>query len=145
VVAFGGLIINIVGLRILYGGKGHSLNIRGAWLHVFTDALGSIGAIVAGLLIWLFGWNWADPAISVLIGLLVIFSSWRLFKETVQVLIWTITSGMVALSVNAVVADRAAGDTILNDIQTRLYDRFSIEHTTIQIETEQHEEHPLPI
>lgn len=92
---------------------------------MLTDALGSVGAIVAGALIWAFGWNWAHPVASVLIGLLVIYSSWALLKKTVAVLmegapghidvekvrspiqsidgvhdlhVWTITSGIVALS-----------------------------------------------
>jgi cobalt-zinc-cadmium efflux system protein len=85
-IATGGLVINLIGLRILSAGRSQSLNLRGAWLHVLTDALGSIGAIGAGLFIWVFGWAWADPAASVLIGLLVIYSSWSLLKETVAVL-----------------------------------------------------------
>ncbi|MGH7458092.1 MAG: cation diffusion facilitator family transporter, partial [Longimicrobiaceae bacterium] len=85
-IAVGGLAINLIGLWILNAGKGESLNVRGAWLHVLSDALGSVGAILAGGLIWAFGWNWADPAASVTIGLLVLYSSWALLKETVAVL-----------------------------------------------------------
>ena len=59
---------------------------RGAWLHVLTDALGSLQAIVAGALIWIFGWHWVDPVASVLIGLLVIYSSWSLIRQSVAVL-----------------------------------------------------------
>ena len=70
-IATGGLVINIVGLVILSGGRKGSLNMRGAWLHVLTDALGSVQAIAAGALIWAYGWAWADPVASVLIGLLV--------------------------------------------------------------------------
>ena len=127
-IAAGGLLVNLVSLRLLAGGREDSLNMRGAWLHVATDALGSVGAIVAGLLVWRFGLNWADPAVSVLIAGLVAFSSWRLLRETVDVLmesapphvdvaqirralsdvegvasvhdlhVWSIGSGMVALS-----------------------------------------------
>lgn len=127
-IAAGGLAINLIGLWILSGGRNESLNVRGAWLHVLTDALGSVGAILGGAAVWAFGWAWADPAVSILIGLLVIFSSWNLLKETVSVLmesapgsvdvdavreeiaaapgvtgvhdlhVWSITSGMVALS-----------------------------------------------
>ena len=105
-----------------------NLNMQGAWLHVLTDALGSLQAIVAGALIWKFGWYWVDPVASVLIGLLVIYSSWSLIRQSVTVLmegprghidvdkvrtallelphvsnvhdlhVWTITSGFVALS-----------------------------------------------
>lgn len=61
-IAVGGLLINLAGLWILNAGKSESLNIRGAWLHVLTDAIGSVGAIVAGALIWAFSWNWVGPA-----------------------------------------------------------------------------------
>ena len=127
-IAAGGLLVNLVSLRLLAGGREDSLNMRGAWLHVATDALGSVGAIVAGLMVWRFGLNWVDPAVSVLIAGLVAFSSWRLLRETVDVLmesapphvdvaqirralsdvegvafvhdlhVWSIGSGMVALS-----------------------------------------------
>ena len=131
--AAGGLVVNLAGLWILNAGRGESLNMRGAWLHVLTDALGSVGAIVGGALIYFFGWSWADPAVSVLIGLLVLYSSWGLLKESVAVLmegtpgqidvdavrdaiasvpavrgvhdlhVWSITSGMVALSAHVTV------------------------------------------
>jgi cobalt-zinc-cadmium efflux system protein len=137
-IAVGGLLVNLAGLWILSGGRGESLNVRGAWLHVLTDALGSVGAIVAGVLVWTLNWNWADPAISVLIGLLVIYSAWSLLKESVAVLmestpgridvdelrdamravpgvqavhdlhVWTITSGMDSLSAHVVTAAHAA-------------------------------------
>src|SRR6185295_6742152 len=85
-IAVGGLLVNLAGLWILHGGRADSLNMRGAWLHVLTDALGSVQAIAAGVLIWAFGWNWVDPAASVLISLLVIYSAWSLLKEATAVL-----------------------------------------------------------
>jgi cobalt-zinc-cadmium efflux system protein len=85
-IAVGGPVVNVFALWILRAGRDQNLNVRGAWLHVLTDALGSVGAIVAGMLIWAFAWNWADPVISVLIGLLVVYSSWRLVMESVHVL-----------------------------------------------------------
>jgi cobalt-zinc-cadmium efflux system protein len=127
-IAVGGLLVNLAGLWILNAGKSDSLNVRGAWLHVLSDALGSVGVIVAGALIWGLGWNWADPVASIVISLLVLYSAWALLKETVAVLmeeapghidvdevrdaiiavpsvlavsdlhVWTITSGMVSLS-----------------------------------------------
>jgi cobalt-zinc-cadmium efflux system protein len=133
-IAAGGLVVNLVTLFILSGGAGHSLNVRGVWLHVLTDTLGSAGAIVAAVLIWLFAWNWADPVISFVIALLVIYSAWRLVQESVAVLmesaprgidvdqvrdaivstrgvaavhdlhVWTITSGFDALSAHVVLA-----------------------------------------
>ena len=107
---------------------------HGAWLHLLTDALGSVAALAAGGLIWAFGWNWADPVASMLIGLLVIYSSWNLVKQAIAILmestpghldvdavrsamasapgvcevhdlhIWTITSGMESLSAHVVLA-----------------------------------------
>jgi cobalt-zinc-cadmium efflux system protein len=161
VIAGGGLAVNLAGLWILNSGRHQNLNVRGAWLHVLTDALGSVGAIVGGLLIWSFGWYWADPAVSVLIGLLVIYSSWALLRETLAVLmeqaprsidvnrveeamtsvegvsdvhdlhVWSITSGMVALSAHLRV-EPGNEMRILNDIGGALREQFGIEHTTIQ-------------
>ena len=169
-IALGGLAINLIGLWILNAGRDESLNVRGAWLHVLTDALGSVGAIVAGALIWTLGWNWADPAASVLIGILVLYSSWALLKETVAVLmegapgnvnvdevresiravpgvqevhdlhVWTITSGMVAMSGHVVVDDGHYGQAILQEIRKPLHDRFGIDHCTIQLEHADFEE-----
>jgi len=85
-VASGGLLVNAAGLWILRTGNDSNLNMRGAWLHVLTDALGSLQAIVAGALIWAFGWYWVDPVASVLIGLLVIYSSWSFIRQSVAVL-----------------------------------------------------------
>ena len=165
-IAVGGLTVNLVGLWILNDGKGESLNVRGAWLHVLTDALGSVGAIVGGALIWLFGWNWADPLVSVLIGILVIFSSWALLKESVAVLmegvpgnvdvdevrsamasvpgvravhdlhVWSITSGLVALSSHVLVSEGESWNGLLSSLRRTLHDRFGIEHTTLQLEIE---------
>jgi len=163
-IAAGGLVVNIVSLLILGGGSHENLNIRGAWLHVATDALGSVGAIAAGLFIWLFGWNWVDPVTSVLIGVLVIHSSWRLLRESVSVLmesaprgidvdavrqallsadgvsavhdlhVWTITSGMPALSVHVVTVNPASDPRLLQRLRDLLHDRFGVDHVTIQIE-----------
>src|SRR3954468_4051812 len=80
-IAFGGLLVNALGAAILHGGREHSLNVRGAWLHLITDALGNVGVIAGGILVWALGWYWADPAVSVLIGLLVIWSSWGLLRD----------------------------------------------------------------
>lgn len=163
-IAVGGLLVNLAGLWILNAGRGESLNVRGAWLHVLTDALGSVGAIAAGGLIWAFGWNWADPVASALIGILVLYSSWALLKETVAVLmegtpghidvdqvrdtiravpgvravhdlhVWTITSGMVAMSGHVVVDEDQYGAAMLRRVRALLHDRFEIDHATIQLE-----------
>lgn len=163
-VAAGGLLVNLISLQILSGGKNDNLNIRGAWLHVLTDALGSVQAIVAGGLIWAYGWTWADPVASVLIALLVIYSAWDLLRETVGVLmegtprhidvdevrdcliclpgvlavhdlhIWTITSGMESLSVHVVVDEGQSYSAALTEVRAILHRRFGIDHMTVQIE-----------
>ena len=169
-VAVGGLAVNLVSLWILNAGRGANLNVRGAWLHVLTDALGSVGAILAGLLVWSFGWNWADPAISVLIGLLVVYSSLGLLRESVAVLmegtpsgidvndvrdsiqavpgvagvhdlhVWAITSGMHALSAHVTAEDPSRHGPLLKDLRKVVHDRFHIDHVTIQLEPEELEE-----
>lgn len=164
VVAVGGLLVNGLGLLILHTGRDQSLNLQGAWLHVLSDALGSVGAISAGALIWAFGWRWADPAASVVIGLLVVRSAWSLVREAVAVLmegapghinvdevraalgeaegvesvhdlhVWTITSGLVALSCHVCAHDHVATRELLGRLQELLRTRFGIDHVTIQIE-----------
>lgn len=169
-VAAGGLLINLISLRILSGGKNDNVNMRGAWLHVLTDALGSVQAIVAGGLIWAYGWAWADPVASVLISLLVIYSAWGLLRETVGVLmegaprhidvdevrdcliclpgvlavhdlhIWTITSGMESLSVHVVLEEGRSYGDALAEVRAILHRRFGIDHMTVQIEPVELEE-----
>ena len=169
-IAIGGLLVNLASLAILRGGRQENLNIRGAWLHVVMDALGSVGAIVAGGLISLFGWYLADPIASVLIVLLVIYSAWHLLSEAVSVLmesaprgidvdqvreamldiadvtgvhdlhVWTITSGFDSLSAHVVIGDGARHAEVLSRLRERLYERFGIDHVTIQIEPEDFEE-----
>ena len=87
IIAFGGLIVNIIAAKLLHGDHKHDLNMRAAWLHVMGDLLGSVTAIVAGVLIVAFGWLWADPVCSVLISLIIIFGAWRLIIESVNVLL----------------------------------------------------------
>jgi cobalt-zinc-cadmium efflux system protein len=175
IVALGGLLVNLSGLWILRCGRQESLNVHGAWLHILTDALGSIGAVLAGGLIWAFGWNWCDPAISVLIGVLVIYSAWRLVAESVAVLmegapkgidvddvrqailetpgvvsmhdlhVWTITSALESLSAHVVAADGQPFAELLTSLQQALSQRFGISHVTIQIEPANHNEHYGPI
>ena len=172
-VATGGLVVNLLGLWALSGGHKHSLNLRGAWLHVLTDALGSAQAIVAGLLILWFGWLWVDPLASVLIAILVAWSSWSLLRDSVAVLmegspahidvdevrsvlmahptvieihdlhIWTITSGHETLSAHVVVEPEPSSD-LLPRLQATLLERFGIEHVTLQIECTACEVHCLP-
>lgn len=163
-VATGGLLINLVGLWILEGGREHSLNVRGAWLHVASDTLASVGVIGAGLGIWAFGWTWLDPTVSIGVSVLVLWSAWNLVREALDVLmeavpghldpeairdallavpgvsalhclhVWTIGSGEVSLSSHLVVDREHEPERLLADVRDRLGDRFQIEHTTIQLE-----------
>ena len=164
-VASGALCVNLIGLFILHGGRAN-LNVRGAWLHVLNDALGSLGAIGAGLAIWSLGWRWADPAASLLISALVLYSAWHLLREAVDVLmetaprhldvdeirdalarvpsvlgvhdlhVWSIGSGEVSLSSHVVTHPSAQGSELLGGIYDLLGSRFGIDHATIQIEHE---------
>jgi cobalt-zinc-cadmium efflux system protein len=164
-IAFGGLIVNLVCAWILHGRNEVDLNIRGAWLHVVGDALGSVAAIIAGALMTLFGWYSADPVFSVLIGLLIIWSSARLIRESTNVLlegtpshinlaaveeailktagvddvhdlhVWTITSGREALSAHVIHGYSVSQPDLLKELRTKLHDRFGVDHLTIQMET----------
>lgn len=166
-IAIGGLLVNGIGAAALHSGREHSLNIRGAWLHLVTDALGNVGVIAGGVAVWALGWAWADPAVSVLIGVLVIWSSWGLLRDSVGVLlegapahidveqvrnallevrdveevhdlhVWTITSGLEALSCHVVVGgrdERRVSGEILADVHRLLHQRFGLHHLTVQIE-----------
>jgi cobalt-zinc-cadmium efflux system protein len=164
-IAVGGLLVNLLGLRILTASQQESLNVRGAWLHVLTDAMGSAGAIVAGGLIWALGWNWVDPAASILIGILVLYSAWKLLRESVDVLmeaapphidlasvsstitavpgvegvhdlhVWTITSGLLSLSAHVTVTEERFDQATIAEVRDRLHHEFDIDHATIQLET----------
>ncbi|HEU5209289.1 MAG TPA: cation diffusion facilitator family transporter [Longimicrobiales bacterium] len=163
-VASGGLLVNIVGALLLHGASGHSLNVRGAYLHVLGDLLGSVGAIAAALVILFTGWMPADPIISALVATLILYSSFRLVRESVDVLleatpshidladvqariesisgvervydlhVWTLTSGFVAMSGHVVITDAATHRTVLDAIHQRMHDDYDINHVTVQIE-----------
>lgn len=164
-IASGGLVINIICAYLLHGDHAHDLNMRGAWLHVVGDALGSVVAIAAGVLIILFGWTQADAIGSFLISLIIVFSAWNLIKESINVLlegtpshinlaaveetirqtsgvrdvhdlhVWTITSGLEALSAHVRYDETMAQNDILKSLRHRLNHDFGIDHLTIQMET----------
>jgi cobalt-zinc-cadmium efflux system protein len=170
VVATVGLLVNLAAAAILHGGHRHNLNLRGAFLHVVSDAIGSVGAIVAGLVMLTTGWYLADPLIGIFIGVLILFSSWSLIKESLSVLmqavpkgiqleevrqtieavegvskvhdlhIWAVTSDIFTLSAHAVVENGGDFHEVLNGIEDMLKERYNIEHTTIQLEIESREE-----
>ncbi|MGH9880756.1 MAG: cation diffusion facilitator family transporter [Pyrinomonadaceae bacterium] len=169
-VAFGGLLVNLSCAWILHGRHEIDLNIRGAWLHVMSDALGSIAAIMAGVLMSLYGWYVVDPLFSILIALLIIWSSWTLIRESTNVLlegtpshinltavettilethgvadvhdlhIWTITSGREALSAHVIHSHTVSPPELLRDLRAKLHERFGVDHLTIQMETSDFED-----
>jgi cobalt-zinc-cadmium efflux system protein len=165
VVASGGLVVNLICAWILHGRNEFDLNIQAAWLHVIGDALGSVAAIVAALLMTLFEWYAADALFSVLIGLLIIWSSARLIRESTNVLlegtpahinlaaveeailntsgvddvhdlhVWTITSGREALSAHVIHGYNVSQSDLLKELRMKLHDKFGVDHLTIQMET----------
>jgi cobalt-zinc-cadmium efflux system protein len=166
IIATGGFVINLAGMWVLNAGRHENLNVRGAWLHVATDALGNIGTVVAGAMVAYLGFAWADPAASVLIALLVCWSSWALLRESVEVLmegtpsgidpdrvrdvlravggvkavhdlhIWSITSGQVSLSAHVDVDGSRPDREVLPELCAALRDGFAITHVTLQLEVE---------
>jgi cobalt-zinc-cadmium efflux system protein len=165
-VAAGGLAVNIAALLILREGRHDGLNMRGAFLHVLSDALGSLGAMISGALIVLYQMNWADPAASMVIAVLVLHSAWQLLKETVAVLmegapahvnvekvrdalaandgvaavhdlhVWTLTSDKVCMSAHVVTKSGVAHQPVLRELTQRMRDEYSIHHVTLQMEDE---------
>ena len=168
VISIIGLIVNIVAAWILMrGDKEENLNVRSAFLHVIGDMLGSVGAIVAAILMILFGWGIADPIASVIVAVLIIISGWRVTKDSFNILmegtpeqfhldevkssllkipnvkevhdlhIWSITSGMPMLSCHLAIEGAGLHDSVLLEAQKILHDDFGIEHSTIQVEGNQ--------
>ena len=168
-IAAGGLAVNIAAAWLLSADHKHDLNLRGAWLHIMGDLLGSVAAVITGLLIIFFGWTWADALGSVLISLIIIFGAWRLILDSVNVLlegtpshislsavesailetegvggvhdlhVWTISSGIDALSAHITHDHSVQHSELLSAIRGKLHDRFGIDHLTIQMETLQRE------
>ena len=164
VVAALGLIVNVAGALILSRSDGENLNVEGALRHVIADALGSVGAIVAALVIVLTGWRYADPLVSVAIGLLILASSWSLLRDSTNILleatprgidaeevgrrmagaegvvevhdlhIWTITSGFPALSAHVLVGQSEDCHARRRYLEDLLAREYGISHTTLQVD-----------
>ena len=158
-----GLVVNLAAARVLHG-AGSGLNVRAAMLHVLADLASSAGVVVAGLVVLATGWAYADPIAALLIGVLVVASTFGVLRETVGVLLegtpagmdarevgaaiastkgvvgvhdlhlWTITSGFPALSAHVLVSAGADCHAIRREVEQLLRDRFELSHTTLQVE-----------
>src|SRR5215204_7233079 len=159
-----GLLVNAAGAIVLYRSGVESLNVEGAMRHVLADALGSVGAMVAAAVIIFTGWRYADPLISVAIGLLILGSSWKLLRDSTNVLleatprnlnaeevgqkmaaaegvvevhdlhIWTITSGFPALSAHVLVGKHEDCHARRRELEELLTSEYGISHTTLQVD-----------
>lgn len=168
IVAAVGLLANLVSAWILWRSSDiqGNINIRSAYLHIVGDALGSIGAIVAGLLMQRFSWYLADPIISVIVAFIVLKGAWKVIAQSIHILmegappsvctntiktrlesmegvyrvqdlrIWTLTSGVYSLCCHITVKDATDCKALLADVQEYLKNQWSIRYSTVQIESE---------
>jgi cobalt-zinc-cadmium efflux system protein len=166
VIAAVGLAVNVVAAWLLHGHAAHSLNVRAAYLEVLTDALSSVGVIVASVVIVVTGWTVADPLASGAIALFIVPRTWALLTQAVNILlegtpahldlgeieeaitcvpgvrrvhdlhVWTLTSGREAMSAHVVVDDVRESERLLEALHGVLHARFGIDHTTVQLEPE---------
>jgi cobalt-zinc-cadmium efflux system protein len=163
IVAVAGLVVNLIAARMLHSSGTSSLNVRAAYLHVLSDLLGSVGTVAAAMVIRWTGWLEADPIASLLMALLILRGAWRVVRESVDVLleatpshislgsvraqleaipgvesvhdlhVWTVTSGLVAMSVHAIVREPERHQHVLEHVHDAMR-LFGIEHVTVQLE-----------
>ncbi|BAD60569.1 cation diffusion facilitator family transporter [Nocardia thailandica] len=166
IVAVVGLAMNVISMLILRQGAKDSLNVRGAYLEVMADMLGSLGVLASGLITLFFGWRYADPAIGVAIGLFVLPRAFSLGRQALRILfqhapaeldlteieqslrgldgvrevhdlhVWTLTPGMEVASAHVVIDRDADLDTVLGSAQQLLAEEYHLGHATVQIETD---------
>lgn len=164
VIAVLGLVINLISMRLLSGSKDDSLNVKGAYLEVWSDMLGSVGVIAGAVVIRYTGWAWVDPLLAVAIGLWVLPRTWVLLKESLNILlegvpqgikvpevmaamtavpgvqsvhdlhVWALTSGKSALTAHVVYQEGVMPESLLRPLQEVLAKRFQVLHTTLQME-----------
>ncbi len=164
VIASIGLLVNILSMKLLTGGKDKSLNMKSAYLEVWSDMLGSVGVIIGALIIRFTGWAWVDSIIAVLIGLWVLPRTWVLLKESINVLlegvpeeidlkklqelankvegvvdihelhVWAITSDRVSLTAHIVIEEKYDCESVLLNLRKVFMSEFNISHTTLQHE-----------
>ncbi|MES2902728.1 MAG: cation diffusion facilitator family transporter [Pseudomonadota bacterium] len=166
IVASLGLVVNIIAMKLLSAGKESSLNVKGAYLEVWADMLGSIGVIVGAVVIMLTGWQWVDPVVAIGIGLWVLPRTWILLKDTTQILlegvprgvniedlrseiagvpgvkgvhdlhVWSLSGEDHSLSAHVELADQTDFDAVRLAVGAMLLERYKIQHATIQTERE---------
>ncbi len=164
VVAVAGLAVNLIAAWVLSRSAGESLNVKAALRHVLADVAGSVGVILAALIILTTGWELADPIVSIVISVLIAASAWSILRDSVDVLleaappgldteeigysmaalpgvdqvhdlhIWQITSGMPMLSAHVLVGPDSDCHAIRGDLELLLRDEYEIDHTTLQVE-----------
>ena len=169
IVASLGLVVNLIAFALLREGSRESLNVEGAYLEVLADTVGSVGVIIAAVLLEVFGWSWVDPVIAALIGLWILPRTWRLGRRAVRILlqaapdhidlaalerdllsidgvvdvhdlhVWTLTSEMDAASAHLVVATDTAQHDVLDRARELLAVGYHVEHGTFQVEPDDHE------
>ena len=173
VVALIGLCVNLISFRLLRAGSAESLNVKGAYLEVMSDLLGSLGVIVAAVIIAVFDWPYADPIIGAGIGLFILPRTYRLCAQAVRILlevappaidvdevrtrikalsgvadvhdlhVWTLTSGMESASAHVVLREGADNHQVLDAVSTLLRDEYDVAHSTIQCEPADHTDRGL--
>jgi cobalt-zinc-cadmium efflux system protein len=175
VIAVIGLLSNIIGAGVLMKHRHANLNIHGAFLHIMGDAAVSVGVIIGGIVILQTGWYLIDPLLSILISCVIIYGAWELLKESVNILlesvpshiniesvaaeiamvegvqeayhihVWTITSGVYALSAHVLIDDRLVSGcrNVIDEIESLLSKKFNVFHSTIQIECEKCDMSPV--
>ncbi len=161
-----GLVVNLIAMRVLAGGKDTSLNMKGAYLEVWADMLGSLGVIAAAIAIWLTGKTWIDPIVAIAIGLWVLPRTWTLLRDSTHILlqgvprnidldkvraaingvsgvagvhdlhVWSVAGDDASLTAHAAISDGADPQATRKAIETMLKGEFKILHSTIQTETE---------
>jgi cobalt-zinc-cadmium efflux system protein len=176
-VAVVGLVANFVGIMLLRKGSHTSLNVKGAFWHVISDTISSVGVIVAGLVIAFTGWPYADPVVAMVIGVIILVGALRLVRDSVDILmeavpkhikieevvdeiqrvpgvdeihdihVWTITSGIIALSAHLMIQDQmvSLSTDVRDNVNRMLAERYGITHTTLQLECARCESCPVGV
>jgi cobalt-zinc-cadmium efflux system protein len=169
VVAVAGLVVNVIGWRLLRAGAEESLNVKGAYFEVLADLAGSIGVIAAALIMIVTGWPYADPLIAALIGLFILPRAWRLGRQALRILVqaapagldldrlqsdlgaipgvvdvhdlhvWTLTSEMDVATVHLMTGATTDPHRVLDEARSMLQDEYRIAHATLQVEPDTHQ------